>query len=107
MPSLAGQDSSRRITASGSALVAYFVFGPHRNSGIASEAVRAALLEVITSFRLVSIDAEIDTRNAPSIALIEKPGFVRTRLMPHSDEFKGAVSDEYHYSYVIADHHAA
>lgn len=83
------------------ALVAYFVFTPHRQSGIASEAIRASMLEVVTNFRLARVDAEIDTRNTASIALIEKLGFLRTRLVPHADEFKGAISDEYHYSYTV------
>lgn len=81
------------------ALVAYFVFAAHRRLGIASEAIRASMAEVVASFRVARVDAEIDTRNAASIALIEKLGFLRTRLVPHADEFKGAVSDEYHYSY--------
>ena len=84
------------------AQVAYFVFTPHRKSGIATEAIRALLSEVVANFRLASVDAEIDTRNAASIALIEKLGFVRTRLVPHADEFKGVVSDEYHYSYTVS-----
>jgi ribosomal-protein-alanine N-acetyltransferase len=81
------------------ALVAYFVFTQHRKSGIATESIRALLSEVAAEFRLARVDAEIDTRNAASIALIEKLGFARTRVVPHADEFKGAVSDEYHYSY--------
>ncbi|ASL48145.1 Ribosomal-protein-serine acetyltransferase [Burkholderia sp. AD24] len=88
------------------ALVAYFVFVAHRQQGIASEAIRASMAEVAEGFRLSRVDAEIDTRNAASIALIEKLGFFRTRLVPHADEFKGAVSDEYHYSYTLpVDNH--
>ncbi len=83
------------------ALVAYFVFAAHRRQGIASEAIRASIAEVVAGFRLARVDAEIDTRNAASIALIETLGFLRTRLVPHADEFKGAVSDEYHYSYAV------
>jgi ribosomal-protein-alanine N-acetyltransferase len=83
------------------ALVAYFVLPAHRKMGVATEAIRASLSEVITSFRLARVDAEIDTRNAASIAVVERLGFVRTRLVPHADEFKGAISDEYHYSYIV------
>lgn len=85
------------------ALVAYFVFMPHRKSGIASEAIRASMSEVVAYFRLARVDAEIDTRNTASIALMEKLGFLRTRLVPHADEFKGSISDEYHYSYTVQD----
>jgi ribosomal-protein-alanine N-acetyltransferase len=83
------------------ALVAYFVLPAHRKMGVATEAIRASLSEVVTSFRLARVDAEIDTRNAASIAVVERLGFVRTRLVPHADEFKGAISDEYHYSYIV------
>jgi ribosomal-protein-alanine N-acetyltransferase len=83
------------------ALVAYFVFPAHRKMGVATEAIRASLSEVVTSFRLARVDAEIDTRNAASIAVVERLAFVRTRLVPHADEFKGAISDEYHYSYIV------
>jgi ribosomal-protein-alanine N-acetyltransferase len=83
------------------ALVAYFVFPSHRKMGVATEAIRASLSEVVATFRLACVDAEIDTRNAASIAVVERLGFVRTRLVPHADEFKGAISDEYHYSYIV------
>jgi ribosomal-protein-alanine N-acetyltransferase len=83
------------------ALVAYFVFPAHRKMGVATEAIRASLSEVVTSFRLARVDAEIDTRNAASIAVVERLAFVRTRLVPHADEFKVAISDEYHYSYIV------
>ena len=84
------------------ALVAYFVFASHRKQGIANEAVGAALSEVVASFQLTRVDAEIDTRNTASITLIERFGFKRTRLVPHADEFKGAISDEYHYSLTVS-----
>ena len=81
------------------AFVAYFVFPRYQRQGIASEAVTAALSSVLTTFQITRIDAQIDTRNAASIALVESLGFVRTRLIEQADEFKGAVSDEYHYSF--------
>lgn len=81
------------------ALVAYFVFAPHRRQGIARETLQAVIAEILAGFELRRIDAEIDTRNAASIALVESLGFSRTRTVPHADEFKGSVSDEHHYSY--------
>ncbi|MFT5534380.1 MAG: ribosomal-protein-alanine N-acetyltransferase [Burkholderiaceae bacterium] len=83
------------------AMVAYFVFAPFRQQGVAREAVAAALAEVIAHFPLAHVDAEIDTRNAASIALIERLGFVRQRLVRNADRFKGAVSDEVHYAFVV------
>ncbi|WP_297352552.1 GNAT family protein, partial [Paraburkholderia sp.] len=71
----------------------------YQRQGIASEAVTAALSSVLATFQITRVDAQIDTRNAASIALVESLGFIRTRLVEHADEFKGAVSDEYHYSF--------
>ena len=84
------------------AFVAYFVFPGYQRQGIASETVAAALSSVAATFQVTQIDAEIDTRNAASIALVESLGFVRTRVVEHADEFKGAVSDEYHYSFHVS-----
>jgi ribosomal-protein-alanine N-acetyltransferase len=81
------------------AFIAYFVFPRYQRQGIASEAVTAALSSVLATFQILQVDAQIDTRNAASIALVESLGFIRTRLVEHADEFKGAVSDEYHYSF--------
>jgi ribosomal-protein-alanine N-acetyltransferase len=89
------------------ALVAYFVFAPYRKSGVASEAIGASLSEVVANFHLDRVEAEIDTRNTASIALVEKLGFTRTRVVPHADEFKGVISDEYHYAYLIEGEGAA
>jgi SAM-dependent methyltransferase len=83
------------------ASVAYFVFPRYQRQGIASETVAAALSSVASTFHVTQIDAEIDTRNAASIALVESLGFVRTCLVEHADEFKGAVSDEYHYAFHV------
>lgn len=83
------------------ALVAYFVFAAYRQQGIAREAVAAALAEVIAQYPVARVDAEIDTRNTASIALVEGLGFERLRLVPNADRFKGAVSDEVHYSFAV------
>jgi [ribosomal protein S5]-alanine N-acetyltransferase len=83
------------------AFVAYFVFPRYQRQGIGSETVAAALSSVATTFQVTRVDAEIDTRNAASIALVESLGFVRTRMVKHADEFKGSVSDEYHYSFHV------
>lgn len=84
------------------ALVAYFVFAPHRRQGVAFEAVWITLARVIADYALLRVDAQIDTRNSASIALVESLGFCRQHLIPHADEFKGAISDEYRYAYLPA-----
>ncbi|MGI4856428.1 MAG: GNAT family N-acetyltransferase [Janthinobacterium lividum] len=83
------------------ALVAYFVFPAHRRQGMAAEAVAAALKEAVDGFALSRVDAEIDTRNLASIRTIERLGFERVRVVPQADHFKGAASDEFHYSYTV------
>ena len=101
VPALCGYVQFTVQPAARRALVAYFVFAPFRQQGIAREAVAAALAEVIAHFPLAHVDAEIDTRNTGSIALIERSGFVRQRLVRNADKFKGAVSDEVHYSFFV------
>jgi len=83
------------------AFVAYLVFPHYQRQGIAAEAVAAAMEQVVASFELDEIVAAIDTRNVASIALVESLGFVLTRFVEHADEFKGSVSDEFHYSFRV------
>lgn len=85
------------------ALIAYFVFPASRRQGVAAETVAAVLAEAIRGFALSRVDAEIDTRNVASIRTIERLGFERVRLVPDADHFKGATSDEYHYSYFVSN----
>jgi ribosomal-protein-alanine N-acetyltransferase len=98
-PTLFGYVQFTITLAEQRAFVAYFVFPSYQKQGFAAEAVAAALSHVLATFRVTQVDAQIDTRNVASIALVESLGFVRTRMVPHADEFKGTVSDEYHYSY--------
>ncbi len=98
-PTLYGYVQFTIMPAEQRAFVAYFVFPRYQRQGIASEAVAAALSSVLATFQITRVDAQIDTRNAASIALVESLGFIRTRLVEHADEFKSAVSDEYHYSF--------
>jgi hypothetical protein len=53
------------------------------------------------AFPLAHVDAEIDTRNAASIGVIERLGFVRRRLVRNADNFKGTVSDEVRYVLMV------
>lgn len=80
------------------AWVAYFVFASSQRRGYASEALRALLPRLRETYGVVQFRAEIDTRNEASIRLVEALGFVRERYVEAADEFKGAVSDEYHYT---------
>ncbi len=82
------------------AWIAYFVFARSRRHGYASEALRTLLPRLRERYGVVQFLAEIDTRNEASIRLVEALGFVRERHVKAADEFKGAVSDEYHYTLV-------
>jgi ribosomal-protein-alanine N-acetyltransferase len=79
------------------AWIAYFVFTRSQSHGYAREAFQTLLPRLREVYGVIQFRAEIDTRNRASIRLIESLGFKRERLVRAADEFKGAVSDEYHY----------
>jgi len=81
----------------GSARMAYELFAAFQGKGVATEAVRAALLHLRDEAGLTTASALVDTRNVKSIALLERLGFLRTRHIKDADFFKGATSDEYEY----------
>jgi len=84
------------------ALVAYFVFSAYRQQGVARETLAAVLAELQARFALQRIEAQIDTRNTASLALVESLGFVRTASVRNADHFKGSDSHEYHYTFWLA-----
>lgn len=47
-------------------------------------------------------EADIDTRNLSSQQLVERLGLKRVREVKNADEFKGRVSDEYHYELTLS-----
>jgi [ribosomal protein S5]-alanine N-acetyltransferase len=80
-----------------SAHIAYFIFRPFWRSGYATEACGRAIEHLIHDRDCKVVRAEVDTRNAASIALLEKLGFQRIAFNTEADVFKGASSDEYVY----------
>lgn len=67
-------------------------------AGYAREACAAALAYLRACVGANGrIEAFVDTRNARSIALLERLGFARTGFVAHADDFKGAPSDEFIY----------
>jgi RimJ/RimL family protein N-acetyltransferase len=80
-----------------SAEIAYFVFTPHQRRGYAKEGVGALIEHLFESHQVGVVIAEIDTRNRPSIALVESLGFERVAHTANADFFKGAASDEYRF----------
>ncbi len=86
--------------AQAAASIAYLVFPDQWRRGVAKEAVGAVVAHLFARHPVERIDAEIDTRNRASVALVEALGFGRTGLTRAADTFKGAVSDEYRYSLI-------
>ncbi|MBN3812479.1 GNAT family N-acetyltransferase [Paraburkholderia sp. Ac-20347] len=84
------------------AWIAYFVFTPSQRQGYAKEALDALLPVLREVYDIGRFHAEIDTRNIASIRLVESLGFACVRRVDHADEFKGAVSDEYHYALTLS-----
>ena len=80
-----------------SAYVAYAVFVPFWGRGYAKEGCASLLEYLIEDYGVRVVAAEMDTRNAASVALAEALGFERVGTTRGADHFKGSVSDEYHY----------
>ncbi len=85
------------VTPGQIAYIAYFIFEPHQRQGYAREAVGALVEYLFEDHQVEIVAAEIDTRNAPSIALITALGFQCVAHTANADFFKGAPSDEYRF----------
>jgi [ribosomal protein S5]-alanine N-acetyltransferase len=79
------------------ALIAYERYAPFAHKGVAAEAVGAMIAHLKDELETRVVRALVDTRNAPSIRLLECLGFERKRTIKDADHFKGATSDEYEY----------
>jgi RimJ/RimL family protein N-acetyltransferase len=85
------------VLADTTALLAYMIFTPFQRRGYAREGGAAVLACLARDWGVTTVAAEIDTRNAASIALVEALGFTRVALLVNADFFKGSRSDEYRY----------
>jgi RimJ/RimL family protein N-acetyltransferase len=85
------------VRADATALIAYMIFTPHQRRGYAATGCTAVLDCLAQAWGVRTVAAEIDTRNAASIALVEALGFTRVGLRAGADFFKGSQSDEYRY----------
>lgn len=79
------------------ALLAYMIFPAFWRQGYAREACARVLAHLFEDYYVSQVAAEIDTRNAASVRLVESLGFTRVATTPGADFFKGAASDEYRY----------
>ncbi|HYF33678.1 MAG TPA: GNAT family N-acetyltransferase [Prosthecobacter sp.] len=82
--------------------VAYFVFVAHQRQGFAREALQTIMGRLAACAAVQGICADVDTRNTASVRLLRGLGFPPPALVPHADEFKGAVSDEYVFRLTLA-----
>ena len=76
----------------------YIVFRPFWRQGYGRELARCVVDHLFDSLGIPSVRAEIDTRNAGSIRLVESLGLTRVAFTEGADFFKGASSDEFTYS---------
>lgn len=77
--------------------IAYTVFVPHQRCGFAREGVEAMMAVLTQRYRVIDIVADIDTRNAASVRLVEAMGFEQVAYTENVDYFKGGPSHEYRY----------
>jgi RimJ/RimL family protein N-acetyltransferase len=87
------------VQADSTAFLAYMIFPTFQHRGYAKEGCLCMLEHLRDDYKVRRVVAEIDTRNAVSIGLVESLGFVRAALHPEADFFKGGASDEYRYEY--------
>lgn len=86
------------------AAISYTVFVPYQRRGFAAEGCERILAHLFEDYGVSVIVAEIDTRNAASVALVESLDFGRVALLEGVDHFKGVSSDEYRYELGRPEH---
>ena len=82
---------------------AYIVFPDYWRQGFASEMAHVVFDHIFGLAVVPQLSAEIDTRNKPSIALVESLGLTRVALSRDADFFDGETSHEYTYSMTKSD----
>jgi RimJ/RimL family protein N-acetyltransferase len=89
------------ITENRQALLAYMIFSPYQRQGLACEGCLHVIEHLRGIYGVRIVAAEIDTRNAGSIALVRSLGFRLVSTTYEADTFKGAVSDEHRFALVV------
>lgn len=85
------------VRPDGIALLAYEIGPAFWQRGIATEACRRVIRALFEEGDVTTVHAEVDTRNLPSIRLLERLGFERSGFRANADFFKGRASDEWSY----------
>ena len=73
--------------------VGYLFFPKHWGQGYASESV-AAMVEHLVAQGIHKLIATVTLGNAPSYRVLEKAGFVQTRVIPDNDTIRGVAYDD-------------
>ena len=89
------------VTPDHVAAIAYVVVVPHQRRGYAAEGVAGMIDHLVSALRVTRLRADVDTRNAASIALQRRLRFTRIAFTRDADHFKSATSDEYRYERVL------
>jgi [ribosomal protein S5]-alanine N-acetyltransferase len=85
------------LRRSGAAHIAYEIAPDRWGLGYGTEACARMIRALFDDFGVSIIKAEIDTRNAASIRLVERLGFRRAGVRERADYFKSMPSDEVDY----------
>jgi [ribosomal protein S5]-alanine N-acetyltransferase len=83
------------VQADGVALLAYEIIPTEWQKGLATEACKCVISALLDLYCVHTIKAEVDTRNHPSIRLLERLDFKRADVRYGVDFFKGASSEEF------------
>jgi RimJ/RimL family protein N-acetyltransferase len=86
--------------------IGYTLARAYQKQGYASEAIRTLLGYVFGTLKIHRVIAQVDCRNDPSVALLERLGFRREAHFLQNFWFKGAYSDEYIYALLQAEYRA-
>jgi ribosomal-protein-alanine N-acetyltransferase len=87
--------------------IGYALAGARQGQGFAAEALRCAIGHAFSELGLERIEADVDPRNTPSWALLERLGFQREGLLRNRWRVDGEVCDSYIYGLLRADFPAA
>jgi RimJ/RimL family protein N-acetyltransferase len=85
------------VRADQTALLAYMIFPAFWGEGYAREGCACVLAHLFEDYHVSRVAAEIDSRNAASIHLVEALGFTHVATTSGADFFKGSISNEYRY----------
>jgi RimJ/RimL family protein N-acetyltransferase len=83
------------------AVLAYMIFSPFQRKGFARAGCLRVIRHLVDGYGVRVVAAEIDTRNAGSIALVRSLGFRLMATTYRADTFKGTASDEHRFECVV------